>query len=187
MNVSTNARRFGAGFAAPGDSPRSRGRGAIVAPVALAVGGAMLVAGVIAAWAGPSASPQRFPHLAGVVPSSGLSGGGVAGPAVLALGVASLAAALWIMARRELTAGAVVIAAVLALAVGALALRESLRRLAFADAMLPADSALGPGPGLVAAGLADDLGPGLDAARASIDEGRATAALDTLVALSNAG
>jgi anthranilate phosphoribosyltransferase len=39
--------------------------------------------------------------------------------------------------------------------------------------------------GLVAAGLADDIAGGLDAARASIDEGRAVAALDKLVALSN--
>jgi anthranilate phosphoribosyltransferase len=40
--------------------------------------------------------------------------------------------------------------------------------------------------GLVAAGLADDVASGLDTARASIDSGRAAAALDTLVALSNA-
>jgi anthranilate phosphoribosyltransferase len=41
--------------------------------------------------------------------------------------------------------------------------------------------------GLVAAGLADDVAGGLDAARASLDQGRAAAALDKLVALSNAG
>jgi anthranilate phosphoribosyltransferase len=41
--------------------------------------------------------------------------------------------------------------------------------------------------GLVVAGLADDIAAGLDAARASIDEGRAAAALDRLVAASNAG
>jgi anthranilate phosphoribosyltransferase len=40
--------------------------------------------------------------------------------------------------------------------------------------------------GLVAAGLADDVASGLDTARASLDSGRAAAALDTLVALSNA-
>ncbi len=40
--------------------------------------------------------------------------------------------------------------------------------------------------GLVAAGLADSLADGLDAARASIDEGRAAAALDRLVVSSNA-
>jgi anthranilate phosphoribosyltransferase len=39
--------------------------------------------------------------------------------------------------------------------------------------------------GLVAAGLAEDLGEGLDAARASIDDGAAAAALDRLVAVSN--
>jgi anthranilate phosphoribosyltransferase len=41
--------------------------------------------------------------------------------------------------------------------------------------------------GLVVAGLADDLAAALDAARASIDEGRAAAALDRLVTASNAG
>jgi anthranilate phosphoribosyltransferase len=40
--------------------------------------------------------------------------------------------------------------------------------------------------GLVAAGLADDVASGLDTARASLDTGRAAAALDGLVALSNA-
>jgi anthranilate phosphoribosyltransferase len=40
--------------------------------------------------------------------------------------------------------------------------------------------------GLVAAGLADDVASGLDTARASLDTGRAAAALDALVALSNA-
>jgi anthranilate phosphoribosyltransferase len=40
--------------------------------------------------------------------------------------------------------------------------------------------------GLVAAGMADDLATGLDAARASLDDGRAAAALDRLVAVSNA-
>jgi anthranilate phosphoribosyltransferase len=40
--------------------------------------------------------------------------------------------------------------------------------------------------GLVAAGLVDDMAVGLDAARASIDEGRAAAALGRLVALSQA-
>ena len=39
--------------------------------------------------------------------------------------------------------------------------------------------------GLVAAGVVDDLPAGLDAARASLDEGRAAAALDRLVAVSN--
>jgi anthranilate phosphoribosyltransferase len=39
---------------------------------------------------------------------------------------------------------------------------------------------------LVTAGLADDLPAGLDAARTAIDEGRAAAALDRLVAVSNA-
>jgi anthranilate phosphoribosyltransferase len=39
--------------------------------------------------------------------------------------------------------------------------------------------------GLVAAGLADDLTPGLEAARASIDGGHAAAALDRLVSVSN--
>jgi anthranilate phosphoribosyltransferase len=40
--------------------------------------------------------------------------------------------------------------------------------------------------GLVAAGLADDLASGLDAARASVDGGHAAAALDRLIASSNA-
>jgi anthranilate phosphoribosyltransferase len=40
--------------------------------------------------------------------------------------------------------------------------------------------------GLVAAGLADDLAAGLDAARASVDGGHAAAALDRLIACSNA-
>ena len=40
--------------------------------------------------------------------------------------------------------------------------------------------------GLVAAGLADDLASGLDAARAAVDEGHAAAALDRLIASSNA-
>ena len=39
--------------------------------------------------------------------------------------------------------------------------------------------------GLVAAGLADDLPTGLEAARASIDGGHAAAALDRLVTVSN--
>ncbi|HZM30788.1 MAG TPA: anthranilate phosphoribosyltransferase [Acidimicrobiales bacterium] len=39
--------------------------------------------------------------------------------------------------------------------------------------------------GLVAAGMADDLHQGLDAARASLDDGAAAAALDRLVAVSN--
>jgi anthranilate phosphoribosyltransferase len=39
--------------------------------------------------------------------------------------------------------------------------------------------------GLVAAGVVDDLPDGLDAARASLDEGRAAAALDRLVVVSN--
>ena len=38
--------------------------------------------------------------------------------------------------------------------------------------------------GIVAAGLADDLGEGLAAATASVDEGRASAVLDGLVAAS---
>jgi anthranilate phosphoribosyltransferase len=41
--------------------------------------------------------------------------------------------------------------------------------------------------GLVVAGLVDDLKAGVDAARASLDEGRAAAALERLVELSNAG
>ena len=41
-------------------------------------------------------------------------------------------------------------------------------------------SCLNAGAGLVAAGLADDLAAGVDAARAAIDDGRAAAALDTL-------
>jgi anthranilate phosphoribosyltransferase len=41
--------------------------------------------------------------------------------------------------------------------------------------------------GLVVAGLAGDLATGLGVARASIDDGRAAAALDALVAVSNAG
>ena len=40
--------------------------------------------------------------------------------------------------------------------------------------------------GLWAAGRVDDLGDGLELARASIDEGRAQAALDTLIEVSNA-
>jgi anthranilate phosphoribosyltransferase len=40
--------------------------------------------------------------------------------------------------------------------------------------------------GLVAAGLADDLAAGLATARSSLDDGRAAAALDRLVAVSNA-
>jgi anthranilate phosphoribosyltransferase len=40
--------------------------------------------------------------------------------------------------------------------------------------------------GLVAAGVADDLAAGLEAATASVDDGRAAAALDRLVAVSNA-
>lgn len=40
--------------------------------------------------------------------------------------------------------------------------------------------------GLLAAGVVDDLPAGLDAARASIDDGRAAEALDRLVAVSNA-
>jgi anthranilate phosphoribosyltransferase len=40
--------------------------------------------------------------------------------------------------------------------------------------------------GLVAAGIVDDLGAGIEVARSSIDEGRAAGALDRLVAVSNA-
>jgi anthranilate phosphoribosyltransferase len=39
--------------------------------------------------------------------------------------------------------------------------------------------------GLVVAGLADDVKGGLDAARASLDDGSAAGALDRLVAVSN--
>jgi anthranilate phosphoribosyltransferase len=45
--------------------------------------------------------------------------------------------------------------------------------------------ALNAAAGMVAAGLADDLGEGLEAARASLDGGGAAAALDRLVAVSN--
>ncbi|MGH9113595.1 MAG: anthranilate phosphoribosyltransferase [Acidimicrobiales bacterium] len=45
---------------------------------------------------------------------------------------------------------------------------------------------LNAGAALVAAGLADDLASGLGAARSSIDDGGAAAALDRLVAISNA-
>jgi anthranilate phosphoribosyltransferase len=45
---------------------------------------------------------------------------------------------------------------------------------------------LNAGAGLVAAGLADDLAAGVSAARASIDGGAASRALDLLVAVSNA-
>jgi anthranilate phosphoribosyltransferase len=44
---------------------------------------------------------------------------------------------------------------------------------------------LNAGAGLVVAGMADDLGQGLEAARAAIDGGGAAAALDRLVAVSN--
>jgi anthranilate phosphoribosyltransferase len=45
---------------------------------------------------------------------------------------------------------------------------------------------LNAGAALVAAGLADDLASGIGSARSSIDEGSAAAALDRLVAISNA-
>jgi anthranilate phosphoribosyltransferase len=45
---------------------------------------------------------------------------------------------------------------------------------------------LNAGAALVAAGLADDLASGIGSARSSIDEGGAAAALDRLVAISNA-
>jgi anthranilate phosphoribosyltransferase len=45
---------------------------------------------------------------------------------------------------------------------------------------------LNAGAGLVAAGLAGDLAAGVEAARASIDDGQAARALDLLVAVSNA-
>jgi anthranilate phosphoribosyltransferase len=41
--------------------------------------------------------------------------------------------------------------------------------------------------GLVAAGVADDLAQGLEAATASVDDGRAAAVLDRLVAVSTGG
>jgi anthranilate phosphoribosyltransferase len=44
---------------------------------------------------------------------------------------------------------------------------------------------LNAGAGLVAAGMADDLGSGVEAARAAIDDGRGAGALDRLVAVSN--
>jgi anthranilate phosphoribosyltransferase len=45
---------------------------------------------------------------------------------------------------------------------------------------------LNAGAALVAAGLADDLASGIGAARSSIDDGGAAAALDRLIAISNA-
>lgn len=109
--------------------------------------------GALSTWVRPGRSLEPFPYLAGVLPETGVAGGGIAGPVILALGILAVAAAALVLTRRPFPSDAVATSIVVVLVAGAVVGREVLRRLSFAEAMLPGRPELGPGPWLSGGGL----------------------------------